>query len=202
MTDYDQALCHVPSSAKTTVRAIDTLNITVGKGVSWFIMPMMLSLIYEVGMRYLFHSPTIWAMDIALILYGIHFMLGSPYCLQEGQHIRTDFLYNRWSTKTKALVDMFNYIVFFFPVHIIFLDIGWNYFLKSFLQNETSVASPWMPIIWPLKMAIPLCVGLTLLQGISEFIKSYYRWKTGVELWPTGGHSLDTVTPDTLAQEK
>ncbi|MEG2171664.1 MAG: TRAP transporter small permease subunit [Desulfovibrionaceae bacterium] len=183
MTHCDQALCHVPPSATAIINGIDTLNITVGKGAAWLIMPMMLSLIYEVAMRYLFHSPTIWAMDIALILYGIHFMVGSPYCLQQGQHIRTDFFYNRWSTKTRALVDMFNYIVFFFPTHLIFFDIGVNYFLKSYQQNETSVSSPWMPIIWPLKMAIPVCVGLTLLQGVSEFIKSYYRWKTGANLW-------------------
>jgi TRAP-type mannitol/chloroaromatic compound transport system permease small subunit len=142
-------------------------------------------------MRYLFQSPTIWAMDIALILYGIHFMVGSPYCLQQGQHIRADFLYNMWSVRTKAVVDMCNYVIFFFPVHFVFLAIGWQYFYKSYQLNEMSIVSPWMPIIWPAKAALPVCIFLTILQGVSECIKCYYRWKTNTDLWGTHAHGGD-----------
>jgi len=112
-------------------------------------------------------------------------MLGSPYCLKTGNHIRTDFFYHNWSTKKKAVVDIFNYIVFFFPVHFVFFYIAWKYAYKSVLMNEVSVASPWMPIIWPVKMAIPVCVGLTLLQGVSEVLKNYYRYKAGEDFWPS-----------------
>lgn len=188
MVTTTDAMRRVPPAAVTIIAFLDGVSIRTGKAASWLIMPMMLSLIYEVGMRYLFHSPTIWAMDMALILFGIHFMIGSPYCLQQGQHIRTDFFYNTWSIRTKAVVDMCNYVFFFFPVHFVFLDIGWSYFHKSFLQNESAISSPWMPVIWPVKMAIPVCVLITLLQGISEFIKCYYRWKLNAALWPVAGH--------------
>lgn len=180
----EAAKAQVPPAAQKAVAALDGLSIFVGKSVSWFALPMMLSLIYEVTMRYFFQKPTIWAMDVSLMLYGAHFMLGSAYCLQAGQHIRTDFFYHNWSVRTKAAVDLIMYIVLFFPAHILFLDIGWRYFWKSFLQNEVSVTSPWMPPIWPVKLAIPLCVFLTLTQGISEVIKCRYRFKTGVDLWP------------------
>lgn len=189
-TDRELALLAVPDNAKATITFLDGLSIFFGKAVSWLIIPMMFSLVYEVSMRYMFNSPSIWSMDMALILYGINFMVGSPYCLQQGQHIRTDFLYNRWSVKTKAVVDIITYLVLFFPAHIIFFDIGCGYFWKSFQQNESMVTSPWMPIVWPLKFAIPLCVGLTMLQGVSEVLKSYYRFKTSENLWPTDEHSL------------
>ena len=185
-----EALASVPHGAQSSIAFLDGLSIYSGKAVSWLIIPMMFSLVYEVGMRYLFNAPTIWSMDMALILYGINFMVGSPYCLQQGQHIRTDFLYNTWSVKTKAVVDMVTYAVFFFPAHFIFLDIGWGYFWKSFQQNESMVTSPWMPIVWPLKFALPLCIALTITQGVSEVIKSYYRYKTGENLWPTDEHAL------------
>lgn len=181
----ENAMALVPRPAAQTIAAIDGINETVGKLTAWLALPMMFSLIYEVVMRYFFRAPSIWAMDIAILLYGVHFMLGSPYCLLTGNHIRTDFFYHNWSTRTKAAVDMFNYIVFFFPVHIVFFNVALAYFLKSYSQNEVAVTSPWMPIIWPAKMAIPVCVGLTLLQGVSEVVKCYYRWKTGVDLWPT-----------------
>ncbi len=166
-----------------TVLTLDKINYLTAKITSWFALPMMLSLICEVVMRYFFQKPTIWAMDIAIILFGIHFMLGSPYCLQTGNHIRTDFFYHSWPVKTRAKVDIFNYLVFFFPVHFVFFYVACKYFYKSFLQNEVAITSPWMPVIWPVKLAIPVCVGLTILQGISETIKCFYRLKHGNELW-------------------
>ncbi len=170
-----------------TVFVLDKINYYVAKVTSWLALPMMLSLICEVVMRYFFQKPTIWAMDIAIILFGIHFMLGSPYCLQTGNHIRTDFFYHNWSIKTRAKADIFNYILFFFPVHFIFFYVACKYFYKSFLQNEVAITSPWMPVIWPVKLAIPVCVGLTILQGISETIKCFYRLKHGNELWADNG---------------
>lgn len=173
----------VPAGSQRAIRILDGISIFTGKAVSWLLIPMMLSLVYEVCMRYLFHSPTIWSMDVAVMMFGINFMVGSAYCLQSGGHIRTDFFYNNWSVKTKAKVDILMYILLFFPVHLVFLEVGWGYFWKSFSIGETMVSSPWMPIVWPLKFAIPCCVALTLLQGVSEVIKNVYRWKTGVDYW-------------------
>ncbi|MDR1659481.1 MAG: TRAP transporter small permease subunit [Desulfovibrio sp.] len=183
----------VPTPVRKAIAALDGLSVLVGKTAAWLAVPMMLSLIIEVVMRYLFRSPTIWALDMAVILYGIHFMLGSPYCLQAGQHIRTDFFYHGWSVRKKAVADLFNYVVLFFPVHVVFFNISCNYFYRSFSQNETSVTSPWAPIIWPAKLAIPVCVFLTLLQGFSEVLKCAYRFKTRVDLWPVSetGEAVD-----------
>jgi len=192
-TAREGAMALVPEKAHRIIASLDHTSVVLGKAVSWVLIPMMLSLVYEVCARYFFNAPTEWAMDMALILYGINFMVGSPYCLEQGQHIRTDFLYNAWSIKTKACVDIFVYIVFFFPVHLVFLDVGWRYFWKSFMLNESMVTSPWMPIVWPLKFAIPVCIFFTITQGISEVIKSYYRYKTNTELWPTHEYELKDV---------
>lgn len=189
MTDLSSFPDQIPASARTAIRVLDGISIMTGKAVSWLLVPMVLSLVYEVCMRYFFHSPTIWSMDMAVMLFGINFMVGSAYCLQSGGHIRTDFFYNNWSVKTRARVDILMYLCLFFPVHIVFLEVGWKYFWKSFSIGETMVSSPWMPIVWPLKFAIPCCLVLTLLQGVSEMIKNIYRWKTGVDYWSNDSES-------------
>ena len=38
--------------------------------------------------------------------------------------------------------------------------------------GERSDASPWRPIVYPLKLVIPVTALLILVQGVSEFIKS------------------------------
>lgn len=173
------------------VQALDKLSGFTGKGIAFLVLPMMYVLVHEVIARYFFNAPTIWAGDMALILYGIYFMIASPYCLREGMHIRTDFLYTHWSTKTKGLVDFIIYVFLYIPTHVVFLEIGWKYFYKSFQQNECIISSPWMPIIWPMKLAIPVSLVLMLTQGLSETIKSFYAWRYGEFFWGNPEHGPD-----------
>jgi TRAP-type mannitol/chloroaromatic compound transport system permease small subunit len=173
------------AAAKAAMKAvliIDTVSIWSGKAVAWLIFPMTLSLVWEVVARYFFNAPTVWANDIATMLYGAFFMLGSAYALQRQQHIRTDFLYEKWSPRTKGIVDSILYIFLYFPGLGIFLWIGWQYAFKSVRLQECIITSPWMPFIWPLKLCIPVATFLLLLQGVSELVKSLYAASTGVDL--------------------
>lgn len=174
--------------ARRLVDNIDRLSSFFGKAAAILVLPMMYALVHEVVSRYFFNAPTIWAGDTALILYGIFFMMASPYCLKAGMHIRTDFLYSRWSVKTRGCIDFFTYLMLYIPAHIVFLQVGWKFFYKSFVQNEVIISSPWMPIIWPMKLAIPASLLLMLFQGTSEIIKSYYAWRHGEFYWGNGEH--------------
>jgi TRAP-type mannitol/chloroaromatic compound transport system permease small subunit len=98
-----------------TVRRIDRFTDTTGVWISWLNLPLVAAVSYEVIARYLFDAPTIWSFDVTYMLYGTIFMLGAAYALHKGAHIRTDFFYEKWSDKTKGMVDSISYIVFFFP---------------------------------------------------------------------------------------
>ncbi len=152
--------------------------------MSWLIVPMVLSLVYEVVARYFFNMPTVWAYDMTFILYGSFFMLGSAYTLMKKGHIRTDSLYGGWSPRRQGIVDTVCYLVFFFPAIGVFTWLGWDFFLKSFLQGERFVTSPWMAAAWPLKFMIPMTGALLLLQGLSEVLKGIYA--TVNNAWPRG----------------
>jgi TRAP-type mannitol/chloroaromatic compound transport system permease small subunit len=64
----------------------------------------------------------------------------------------------------------------------IFHWVGWVYFARSLAQHERLVTSPWMPIVYPFKLVIPLTAALLLLQSVSEFLKSLWAVRTGA--WP------------------
>lgn len=175
-------LHHAPAGLAGFIRVIDRISIVSGKLVAWMILPMSLSLVYEVVARYLFNAPTIWASDVSQILYGMFFMLGSAYALQRQQHIRTDFLYGKWSIRTRGLVDAACYLALYFPALLFFLWVGSEFAYRSILFNERIVTSPWMPIIWPLKLAIPISTLLLLIQGVSELLKCLFAAMKGVSL--------------------
>jgi TRAP-type mannitol/chloroaromatic compound transport system permease small subunit len=163
-----------PTLART-VRVLDAVTRVTGMTVAWLIVPMVLSLVWEVTARYLFNAPTTWAYDMTFMLYGTFFMVGSAWTLQRGGHIRTDSFYANWTRRTQARVDLACYLIFFFPALAIFAWLGWEYFWKSFQQNERIVTSPWLPIVWPFKFMMPASAVLLLLQGISETVKCAAR---------------------------
>ena len=184
-SEYEKAMAQVPAGALKAITFLDNMSIWLGKTFSWLCVPMVLSLICEVVMRSVFTMPTVWASTIAVMMYGVFYMLASPWCLRDGGHVRTDFFYHNWSVRTRAVADLVHYIFLFFPTHILFLSLAWNFFWRSYVQNETSVWSAWTPIVWPVKFAIPVYVFFTMTQGLSEILKCIYRFKTNYNLWST-----------------
>jgi TRAP-type mannitol/chloroaromatic compound transport system permease small subunit len=164
------------------VRTIDRFTDFTGSLLAWLTLPLVLAVAYEVLMRYVFDSPTAWVFDITYMLYAAIFMLGAAYALHKGAHIRTDFYFEKWSIRTKGVIDAVAYIVFFFPALITLLVIGADQAWYSYSLGETSDQTPWRAILWPFKAVVPLAMLLLLVQGVSETIKSVYAARTGIEL--------------------
>jgi len=171
-----------PQGLVRAVNAIDKFTDTTGTWIAWLNVPLVLIVSYEVIMRYVFDAPTIWVFDTTYMIYGTVFMLGAAYALHKGAHIRTDFFYDKWTAKTKGMVDSISYIVFFFPSLIMLLVASGNEAWYSFLIHETSEQTPWRPILWPYKGIVPLTCVLLMIKGVSETIKSAYAWRTGIVL--------------------
>jgi TRAP-type mannitol/chloroaromatic compound transport system permease small subunit len=165
-----------------TVRMIDKFTDVTGTWVAWLNVPLVLVVAYEVFARYLFHAPTIWSFDMTYMFYGTIFMLGAAFALHKGAHIRTDFFYEKWSVKTKGMIDATSYIVFFFPSIFMLLVISGGEAWYSWEIKETSEQTPWRPILWPYKSVVPLTCIFLLIQGVSELIKSFYAARFGIEL--------------------
>ncbi len=164
------------------VRAIDRFTDTTGTWVAWLNVPLVLAVSYEVVARYAFDAPTIWSFDVTYMLYATIFMLGAAYALHKGAHIRTDFFFEKWSIRTRGVIDSVAYILFFFPSLAVFLWVSGAEGWYSFGIGETSEQTPWRPILWPFKMVVPLTCLLLMIQGVSETIKSVYAARTGIEL--------------------
>jgi len=166
----------------SAVHALDQFSEWTGRLVAWLIFPMVLSLVWEVVARYFFNAPTVWAYDMTYILYGAFFMLGAAFTLKRGGHIRTDMFYARWSPRAQGIVDSICYLIFFFPPLIALLWVSGGFFWTSLMRAERVVSSPWMPVIYPLKAAIPVSCALLIVQGVAEFARSLWAAVHGTPL--------------------
>src|SRR5919109_646012 len=163
------------------VRVLDRFAELCGVAIAWLMVPLVAAVVYEVVARYAFNAPTIWSFDVTYMLYGAMFMLGAAYALRVGAHIRTDFFWERWSLRTRGVIDSIAYLAFFFPGIALFLWVGWDEAWYAYEIGEMSEQTPWRPLLWPLKACVPLAAALLLLQGVSELVKSLHAALTGTQ---------------------
>jgi TRAP-type mannitol/chloroaromatic compound transport system permease small subunit len=162
-----------------TIRTIDGITYWTGHLFTLLVVPLIVANVVEVFMRYAMGAPTSWALDVTTMSFGTLFMLGAAYALLKGAHVRTDMLWEKFSDRKKGIIDSVAYLLFFLPSMALLFAISIDDFLYSLSINETSTASIWRPVVWPLRAVIPLAAALLFLQGLSELMKSLWAARTG-----------------------
>lgn len=172
----------MPRWMSTTIVAVDRFSLWVGRIVAWASIPLMLAMTYEVFARYFFNAPTLWAFDMSRMIYGAMFMVGAGYALSKGVHIRSDFLYRKWSVRTQGRVDAALYVLCYFPAMFIVLWVSGEWAWTSLSRMERGTDTAWMPLLGPVKSAVPIGIALLIIQGVSELLKSVHAARKGS--WP------------------
>jgi TRAP-type mannitol/chloroaromatic compound transport system permease small subunit len=164
------------------IHAIESLSIWIGRAFGWCILILTLSVAYEVFVRYVLNSPTVWAFDMMVQMYGALFLMAGPYALAQDTHVRADVLYRFLQPRWQARLDMFLYIIFFFPGMLALFWYGWEIASDSWRWEEVSWNSPARIQVYFFKTLIPLAGALFIIQGFSECLRCYIAIKTNV--WP------------------
>lgn len=181
-TADDRGQAETLEFTKRVLRFIDRITEISGNCFAWLMVPLVGAVVWEVVSRYFFDRPTEWSYDLTYMLYGSFFMLGAAYTLRRGAHIRTDFLWDNFSNKTKGWIDTLAYLTLFFPTLMLLFFVGLEEFSHALSISERSEQTVWRPLLWPMKLSIPVSFFLLMFQGISELIKAWYLARTGQEL--------------------
>lgn len=166
----------------STILLIDKISAWFGKAFAWLIMVMTLGVSYEVFMRYAMANPTSWAFDVTYIMYGGLFMMAGAYTLSRDGHVRADFLYRLWQPRTQAKLELFLYIIFFFPGILALIFAGWRYAGRSWRYMEVSTFSPANIPIYQFKTIIVAAGVLLLIQGVAQVLRCLLCIRNGE--WP------------------
>lgn len=150
-------------------RAIGKLNGFAGQYVAYWSVLAVAAYYFEVVARYIFNSPTNWVHESMFLMFGMQYLLSGGYCLREDSHVRVDVIYERFSERAKAIIDLVTSTSFFiFTVTL--LVTGWIFAADSIGVWEVSFTE-WGIQYWPVKLAIPIGAALIVLQGITMVIQ-------------------------------
>ncbi len=144
----------------------------IGKLASWLSLLIVIIIVVDVFMRYTFSITSSASFEIEWHLFGALFLLASGWALQEDKHVRVDVFYQKFSTKSKAWINLTGTVFLLLPFCYVGFVEGLQFTITSYQIGETSPDPGGLPGRFIIKSMIPAGMFLLGMQGIAIILKS------------------------------
>lgn len=154
---------------QSIIRLTDLLSEVTGRLAGWLFFCVGIFVTYEVVMRYVFLSPTIWVDEISRIIQVWATFMATAYVLKHRQHIIIDLTFRNVESVQRRIVETFSLLVIAF-FGLVAAKYGWDLWLKSTLAGHTTDSYLAVPKVY-IQSSIWFGFGLVSLQALVEIIK-------------------------------
>ncbi|GAD79180.1 TRAP transporter small permease subunit [Vibrio ezurae] len=145
---------------------------TLGHVTSVLFLLLVANVVYDVVMRYVFNDVSIAFQELEWHLFSAVFLLGVPYAIKTGGHVRVDIFYERFSAKVQAIIDIFGTLCWLLPFSLLVAWYGIDFAYQAYDIGETSGDPGGLPYRWVIKAVIPLSFSFIAISGIGLLCKS------------------------------
>lgn len=151
-------------------------NIT-GKIFAWVTLLLIILICYDVSMRYLFNSSSVWFQELEWHFFALIFLGGAAYTFKEDENVRIDVFYGKYTERTKAIFNIVGTLLLLIPFCVVVIVSSESFVMNSFAVRETSPDSGGLPARYLLKSFIIISFIFILLQGISYILTNFLTLK-------------------------
>lgn len=162
------------------LRIVDGITEFTGKLCAWSLFAVGFFITFEIVMRYVFNSPTIWVDEVSRILQVWVVYVAAAYVLKHREMVTIEIILNDPTTRQRQLAETFAIIMMFVFAGTAFY-FGFQLWLKSTLAGHTTdtyLAPPKMLTHAP----VWLGCGLLMLQGVAELVRVWTGQITQVDI--------------------
>lgn len=175
----------LPRAILRFVRVVDAMNHGIGRFAMYLLFALMAVLMWS-SISKVVSTPSLWTLEVAQFIMVAYYILGGPYSMQQGAHVRMDLLYERWSPKKRAAWDSVTVFALIFYLGVLLwgaidstvyslglkytpIDVSWLPFDIPWAKTGFMERAPtsFRPYLWPVKVI--MCIGMVLmiLQALS-----------------------------------
>lgn len=151
---------------------IDSFILSIGNAISWLNVVLVLVILAQVILRYVFGLGQIFLEEAQWHLYAVLVMFGIAYGVVDNAHIRMDLIYSSRSERTKEWIEIFGQLFFVMPLSLILFLKGIDLVESAWRVNEGSPSPGGLPWRWAIKAVLPASMLLYLLASITRTIRS------------------------------
>lgn len=123
-------------------------------------------------MRYSFHNSSVGMQEMEWHLFSVVILFGLGYALKEEAHVRVDFLYDNFSPKTKAIINIVGTLLFLFPFALLIIFGSYEFVMDAYTTHEISEDPGGLTHRWIIKAMIPAGFIFLLFSGIAYLLKN------------------------------
>lgn len=164
------------------VIAIEQLNNAIGRLVAVSLLAMVVLVVWEVMLRYVFNAPTTWGNELITFIFAGYIMLGGGYTLLHRDHVSMDILYSHLSRRKQAILDVLT--AAFVLIYCAVLLRETTIMTLDALRTGQRASSDWSPPLFPVYLLFSIGAALILLQAIAKLFRDLHLAFTGRELTP------------------
>jgi TRAP-type mannitol/chloroaromatic compound transport system permease small subunit len=135
-------------------------------------LAMLVNVFYDAIMRYFFNSGSIAMQEMEWHLFAMVFLFGIAYGLKEDSHVRVDVLYDRFSPRTKAIIDIGGTLLFLLPLSVLIVEGSIWYVHEAFTSGEVSGDPGGLPYRWLIKLVIPASFVFLIVSATGFVIRN------------------------------
>ncbi len=160
---------------KKTADFLDRSIQGLGKFFSWASILLIIAIVVQVVLRYVFRSGLVYLEELQWHLYGMIIMIGLSYAQTMDSHVRVDLFHHRASPRSQAITEILGTLLLLFPFIYIVLFHSVDFISDSFVRMERSAAPEGLPYRWVIKSFIPLGFFLLFLSATARILRDIIR---------------------------
>ena len=127
---------------------------------------MLANVFYDAIMRYFFNTGSIAMQEMEWHLFAMVFLFGIAYGLKEDGHVRVDVLYDRFTPRNKAIVNIAGTLLFLLPLSLLIIEGSVWYVQEAYTSGEISGDPGGLPHRWLIKLVIPASFVFLVVSAI------------------------------------
>lgn len=172
-------IMELPSTAIS--RRIDPVLTWIGQSISWIWLLLLITIVCNVVLRYVFGEGRIELEEIQWHLYSTGFLLGIGYTFQVDGHVRVDVVHERLGPRWQAWLELYGILLCVLPFVALILIYSVPFIQTSFTLGEVSMSPGGLPFRWAIKSMLFIGFFLLLLAAISRLSRV---WAYLFRNWP------------------
>jgi TRAP-type mannitol/chloroaromatic compound transport system permease small subunit len=150
----------------------ENTNRRIGTFLAWMATATVMLMCVNVILRYVFNAGAPWQVELVLALHATTFLGAMGYAFQEGEQVRVDVFYSRFTPRRKAWVDLLGSCLLLFPLCISLIAFSWDFVASSWRLHEASSEYNGLQGIFLLKSFLLIGPTLLMMQGAAVAIRA------------------------------
>ena len=153
-------------------KILDIVVSRIGNWAAWLCIPLILIIVFDVITRRFLVLGSTKLQEMEWHLFSVIILYGVSVALKDEGHVRVDFLYEKFSVRKKAMINILGTVFFLLPLALLVATGSVEFVMDAYTMGEISEDPGGLTHRWIIKSMIPLSFIFLIFSSIGYVVKN------------------------------